>query len=238
MVEIWPKVKIVDGGGVLDFTFKRLNSVYFDGLHPGGAMTYGEPDLDKEAEITAYALPEDEIVLNAPAFNPLRFNNSIVSSGARNVYFVNCKIPHTPVYPTGSGKLILIWKTTKINLLLANNVEPVRAHYLFKVQDTTTYSTTTRINLLEYDFGTIARRDIIFYGSVWNSLSSYPTLLEVWISNDGASWTRIGYVYNATTREAYGALLASNTEFRYLRVRGAPDAGTGYFRVRKVLVFE
>jgi len=238
MVEVWPKVKIVDGIGVLDFTFKRLNAVYFDGLPSGGAMTYGEPDLDKEAEITAYALPEDEIVLNAPAFNPLRFNNSIVTSGARNTYFVNCKIPHTPVYPTGSGKLILIWKTTKINLLLANNVEPVRAHPLFKVQDTTTYDTKTVITLVEYDFGTIARRDIIFYGSVWNDTPNYPTLLEVWISNDGASWTRIGYVYNASTSEAYGAVLASNTEFRYLRVRTYVGGGTGYFRVRKVLVFE
>jgi len=238
MVEVWPKVKIVDGVGVIDFTFKRLNSVYFDDLHPGGAMTYGEPDLDREAEIVAYALPTDEIILNAPVINPLRFNNSIVSSGARNAYFVNCKIPHTPVYPTGSGKLILIWKTTKTNLLLANNVEPVRAHPFFKVQDTTTYSATTVIILVEYDFETIARRDIICYGSVWNSTSNYPTLLEFWISNNGTSWARIGYVYSASTTEGYGAVLASNTEFRYLRVRTYVGGGTGYFRIRKVMVFE
>jgi hypothetical protein len=212
--------------------------VYFDELHPGGAMTYGEPDLDKEAEITAYALPTDEIVLNAPVINPLRFNNSVVSSGARNTYFVNCKIPHTPVYPTGSGRLILIWKTTKTNLLLANNVEPVRAHPLFKVQDTTTYSTTTVITLVQYDFGTIARRDIIFYGSLWNSTSNYQTAFRFEISNDGESWTRMTSFVTTSTSEVYGAFLASNTEFRYLRINTYVGGGTGNFRVRKVMVFE
>jgi len=252
MVEIYPVVKVsnLEGMGITDFSFDPLHGYIIHGIpyiyEESCLVTYGYPDFSKSATITVYALPTDTITFKSPSMILLRFDNSFyyVSSGGafRNAYIGTFKIPHTPVFPRGSGQLIMAWKTNKTNWFLANNQELYRAHPLWDVQDTTTYSTysTTPVEQKRWDFGSIKYRDILSY-IVTSLNNTYNSYVYFEVSDDGTTWKRIGTVaiYNGPDFRG-GAFIASNVSFRYLRVLHASGIGTttSYLRILKLFVFE
>ena len=252
MVEIYPVVKVsnLEGMGITDFSFDPLHGYIIHGIpslySESCLVTYGYPDFSKSATITAYALPTDTITFNSPSMILLRFDNSFnyVSSGGgyRHAYIGTFKVPHTPVFPRGSGQLIMAWKTNKTNWFLANNQELYRAHPLWDVQDTTTYSTysTTPVEQKRWDFGSIKYRDILSYMHAKLDASNY-SYVYFEVSDDGTTWNRIGSlsIYSSYDFRG-GAFIASNVSFRYLRVLHAIEAGTitSYLRILKLFVFE
>ena len=206
---------------------------------------YGYPDFSKTATLSIYAHPQDSITFKAPGFNPARLDNSLmyVSSGGgvRNTYFINAwKISHTPVFPSGSGPFIMVWRTPKTNAFLARNIETLRAHPFFSVQDTTNFNTrsTTPVELIRWDFESVKYRDVLAYVGMWNP-GLYTTYIRFEVSNDETTWTAItGNMGDDSNAEFFAYAIASNVEFRYLRAVAWVASGSGYYRIRKLYVFE
>jgi hypothetical protein len=254
MVEVFPVVKVLglDKIGSVDFSVSYLNGYFIDGLPTvnatNGENFYGEPDFGKNAEVVVYALPTDSITLRAPKVTPLRFDNSFyyVSSGGafRNVYIGTFKIPHSPVFPRGSGNIIMCWKTSKTNILFANNIDVNRSHPLFSIQELTPIcnSSGAYVEALKYDFGSIAERDFISYIGLYTSNSSYPAYAKFQISDDNTTWTDVSAEIYSTNvmSDLYAYCIVSKTQFRYLRVllRSGASGVVGCVRVRKLIVFE
>jgi hypothetical protein len=254
MAEVFPVVKVLglDKISTVDFSFPTLNGYFIEGLptvNAGNAENfYGGPDFSKNAEITVYALPENTITLRAPLASLLRFDNSFhyVSSGGafRNAYIGSFKIPHSPVFPRGTGNIIMCWKTSKVNVLFANNIDVNRSHPLFSIQEVNPFcnSSGAYVEALRYDFESVKTRDFISYISLYTSNSSYPAFAKFQISNDGVSWTDVSAEISSTSTlsDLFAYCIVSNTAFRYLRVllRSGASGVIGCVRVRKLLVFE
>jgi len=249
MVEVWPVVRVV-GIGEFDTSVDFLHSYYLDYYPTVNADEYrenffGYPDFSKTATLSIYAHPQDSITFKAPGFSPARLDNSLmyVSSGGsvRNTYFINAwKISHTPVFPSGSGPFIMVWRTPKTNFFLARGIETSRAHPFFGVQSITEFYTTSTspVELKRWDFENVKYRDIFMYVSLWNTLNYY-SYIRFDISRDGASWTVItGNIAVSGTTEKFAYVIASNIEFRYLRMVCWVSGAAGYYRVRKLYVFE
>jgi len=249
MVEVWPVVRVV-GIGEFNTSVDFLKSYCFDSIPPVNASLiaeslYGYPDPTKAATLSIYAHPQDNIILKAPGFNPARLDNSLmyVSSGGsvRNTYFINAwKIPHTPVFPTGAGQIIMVWRTPKTNAFLARNIETLRAHPFFRVQDETTFSTSSKtpVEIIRWDFESVKYRDVLAYVGFWSSIS-VETYIIFEVSKDGTTWTAISNILaNNYSSEKFAYAIASNVEFRYLRAVIWVYGGTGYYRIRKLYVFE
>jgi len=250
MVEIYPVVKVsnLEGMGAIDFS-PLLNGYLIYGLPtvniPTSRGHYGTPDFSLSATLSVYALPTDTIEIKNWSFSVLRFDNSFnyVSSGGafRNAYIGTFKIPHTPVYPSGSGQVVMVWKTNKTNILYANNIETTKSNPLWSIQDTTTYSTTNNYDtpILSFDFGSSDYGDYIAYVGLWSSSTAAQQILRIFVSNDGSTWTMTGEVFTASTSEVYGICTGANIKFRYLKVTlfSAGTAYTAYARIRKLLIF-
>jgi hypothetical protein len=250
MVEIYPVVKVLnlEEMGVLDFN-PGFNGYFIYGFPtvnvPISIGHYGTPDFSKSATLSVYGLPADNIEFKNFSFSVLRLDNSFnyVSSGGayRNAYIKTFKIPHMPVYPSGSGQVVMVWKTPMTNVLYANNVETTKSNPLWSIQDTTQYSTTNNYDttILSFDFGSSAYGDYIAYLGLWSSSSIAQQIMRIYVSNDGTTWTLTGEIFTASTSELYGILTGSNILFRYLKVtlRSAGTSYTAYGRIRKLLIF-
>jgi hypothetical protein len=250
MVEIYPVVKVsnLEESLAIDFN-PGFNGYVINGFPTINAdpseSWYNAPNFSKSATLSVFALPTDSITFQAPNSIVLRFDNSFnyVSSGGgyRNAYLRTFKIPHTPVIPKGSGQVLMVWKTDKINWLYYNNLHVYKSYPYWDVQDTSIYSTTstTDYELFRIDFGSVGYGDFIGYAGIWSSRTGYSSIVSFQVSDDGTSWTTTNQLAWSDTTERFGYCIANNVPFRYLRVtlRISSSSQTAYTRIRKLLVF-
>ncbi len=249
MISVYPRVEVV-GLGEIDLREDIYKNIWFREVPIANAyvnpiITYGTYDINKEVNLKGIFLPTDEIFLIGPTdFKVLRLANSIVSSGSRFPYVINnFKFFDSAYGLLGSGicSAVLTYKD-RINVLYQNNIEPIRAHPFWHIQDTYTWGTasTSWIEVKRIDLGNVATRNLIAYFELWAPYDVNSPTIRTEISEDGTTWTAIGESWSYYGDAYFAMHIAGNISFRYVRFlfRIQKTDGGGSLKIRKLYIFE